>query len=196
MASNALGENIIFFWGKWRETIKVWSTELLQFKEYHVCLISRVLKVRVSSIIAFQKSVFSMIPAMGCGRLMSNQWCWTCIFQLTCFSPESSILVKLCLFFFLIGSNWSLKVHYTVLANTLSNTIHLSHHECWPNFTGQGAPERSQTKDPQLFEFLLPDVGLGKQLLTIGSNVCRWTLGSVTTAQPVMCWLCHHGYWT
>lgn len=95
-----------------------------------------ILKMEVGSIITRKKRLG------GRGCLMSSQWCWTCyIFQLTCFSCEGSILVKLCLFFFLIGSNWSLKVHYTVPGNILSNTIHLSHSECWHNFTGQGTPE-------------------------------------------------------
>lgn len=92
-------------------------------------------------LLLLKESAGYMIPDMGRECLMSSQWCWTCcIFQLTCFSYEGSIFVKLCLFFFLIDSNWSLKVHYTVPGNMLSNIIHLSPSGCWHNFIGQGTP--------------------------------------------------------
>lgn len=126
---------------------------------------------------------------MGKECLMSSQWCWTCcIFQLTCFSYEGSIWVKLCLFFFLIGSNWSLRVHYTMPGNMLSNTIHLSHSECWHNFIGRGlqstklpsylAPisfiiDRISTKfRNSTFKCQCPETNIKR----IGLNLSRWTL--------------------
>lgn len=96
------------------------------------------------SLLWLKESAGYTIPDTGRECLMSSQWCWTCcIFQLTCFSYKGSILVKLCLFFFLIGFNWSLKVHYPVPGNRLSNIIHLSPSGRWHNFMGQGTPECS-----------------------------------------------------